>query len=152
MGVARPAGYYDGVTTSLPLCSNCERPARYVWTLESGQDDYACGDCGRPATGVSVREVGSELAAAGTGGGPLTVAAAADRERVAERTVRRWLPALEAGGGAWRVGTHWRIDPGALDSRRTESRRPRPREARRRAKASVGPKPRANGAMGWPDA
>ena len=42
---------------------------------------------------------------------PLTVAEAARRERVSDRTIRRWLPALAAADGAWRIGTQWRIDP-----------------------------------------
>jgi len=150
-GVARSASYHDGVTTSLPLCSNCQQPARYIWTLDAGEDDYACGNCGRPASGVSVRAIGAgDSAVNEPPSRPLTVAGAAQRERVAQRTVRRWLPALEADGGAWRVGTHWRIDPKALDHRRTESRRPRARKAR--ANVGVGSTAPANDAMGWPDA
>jgi len=58
---------------------------------------------------------------------PLTVRQAALRERVSERTVYRWLTSGELD--AHRAGRGWRITPDALDRRRVEASRPRPRPA-----------------------
>ena len=44
----------------------------------------------------------------------LTVAQAAHRLAVSEKTIRRRLPALEAAGAAFRIGSAWRIDPHKL--------------------------------------
>lgn len=51
---------------------------------------------------------------------PLTVAGAAAREGVAEKTIRRRLPQLEAMDptGAYKIGSAWRIVPAALDALR----------------------------------
>jgi hypothetical protein len=58
----------------------------------------------------------------------LTVAQAAMRENVSERTVQRWCETGALGKGAWRTSdgqrASWRIDPAALDARRSP-RRPR---------------------------
>jgi hypothetical protein len=84
---------------------------------------------------------------------PLTVAGAAERERVSTRTIHRWLPALAADGGAWRTNGEtgeWRIDPAALDKRRVESSRPGRRvktTPKRRARRQ---QQTATDAMGWP--
>jgi len=51
---------------------------------------------------------------------PLTVAQAAARERVSEKTIRRRLPQLAEldPPGAYKIGTAWRIVPAALDALR----------------------------------
>jgi hypothetical protein len=82
--------------------------------------------------------------------GPLTVKEAAARERVNERTIRRRLPELEASGGAWRVGTAWRIDAAALDRLRVEGQRPTRRPERQRPTAAdVKGKPKATTSRVW---
>jgi excisionase family DNA binding protein len=78
----------------------------------------------------------------------LTVAEAADREGVHERTVRRWIAAGALGDGAWQVGPQWRISSEALDARRLLSRRPRTRAKPTRAATPAAP----TDAMGWPSA
>jgi len=56
---------------------------------------------------------------------PLTVALAAKRERVSERTVYRWLATGELA--ATRAGSKWQIMAADLDRRRVESSKPRPK-------------------------
>ncbi len=56
---------------------------------------------------------------------PLTVAQAARREAVSERTIYRWLTTGELE--AHRAGRGWRIAPDALDARRVQASKPRPR-------------------------
>ncbi len=56
---------------------------------------------------------------------PLTVKQAATRENVSDKTIRRWLPRLQAmePPGAHKVGRTWRIVPAGLDAlRETPSR------------------------------
>jgi excisionase family DNA binding protein len=132
------------LTPSLPLCENCQRPAKYEWSLGAGGAAIACDQC-RPADGESVREIDvaavpQPRAAASV---PLTVAQAAQRENVSERTIRRWLSELEADHGAWRVGTVWRIDPKALDQRRTRGPQSRPRRSPTQPPRKKSPNPLA---------
>lgn len=61
---------------------------------------------------------------------PLTVALAAKRERVSERTIMRWLKSGELQ--AHKVGREWRIPVEALDRRRVESMKPKPEPTKRR--------------------
>jgi len=78
---------------------------------------------------------------------PLTVALAAKRERVSERTVYRWLATGELA--ATRAGSKWQIMADDLDRRRVESSKPtsKPPTKRRapRRKATVTSNGRA-----WP--
>jgi excisionase family DNA binding protein len=138
-------GVKDDAPVSLTLCENCGKPARFIYTLDNGAESAACTDPCVPAAGVAARPVGTEPAKAEPV--PLTVEQAADRERVSTRTIRRWLPELETSGGAWRVGAQWRINPDALDARRSTPRpakTPTKRPRRRRAATA----PAADG--GWP--
>jgi excisionase family DNA binding protein len=122
----------------IPLCANCSRPAVCLYDM----GDYVSPSCGRcvPAGADAARPLDSAPPEPVTQP-PLTVAEAAERERVSDRTIRRWLPALEAADGAWRIGAQWRIDPAALDARRAA---PRPaitrvkRPQRRKAATAAG--------------
>lgn len=124
---------------TFPLCENCGKPATHIYTLDGGGEAPTCGHCVRGDV-VSARPVGAEPPTVEAL--PLTVDAAAARENVSTRTIRRWLPELAASGGAWRAGAHWRIDPDALDARRATPRprkpeRKQPRRSRRRAKPTT---------------
>lgn len=109
------------------LCENCGRPAAAIYTLEDGTESAACADPCVPDGIVSARSAAGDSEPVAVPDAPLTVPEAAERERVSERTIRRALPTLAADGGAWQLGTAWRIDPAALTAHRA---RPRPRAAR----------------------
>jgi excisionase family DNA binding protein len=85
-------------------------------------------------------------------GEPLTVAQAAEREKVSQRTVQRWLEHGELGTGAWQVGkgkrAHWRIDEAALDQRRTRPRARRRTQTPKPSDISTGTKSTAG--VTWP--
>lgn len=121
---------------NIPLCANCSRPAVCIYEMD-GYDSPSCGHC-IPTGADTARSLDSEPATAP----PLTVAEAARRERVSDRTIRRWLPALEAADGAWRIGKQWRIDPAALDTRRATPRPAaepqRPKRRRQATKPTTG--------------
>jgi excisionase family DNA binding protein len=134
-------GMSDTTPDGEPKCENCSRAARYIWTLDSGQEAQSCEGC-RPASGVTRRELG--VPAAKGERVPLTVEQAAVRESVSERTVYRWTASGVLGDGAWKVGAgepgsgEWRIDPDALDSRRSAPRpKAEPKRPRRRRAATA---------------
>ena len=138
---------------ALLLCLNRHKPAKYIATLPGGDEFPTCGTCNRGTPPVSVREVGSEDTYRAPSK-PLTVAEAADRERVNERTVYRWLSSGQLEGGAWRKGTGdkgpWLIDPAALDARKIRKGRPTPRP-KPVAPKRPGTKPSTTAHdMGWP--
>lgn len=79
---------------------------------------------------------------------PLTVKVAAMREGVSERTIYRWLKSGQLDGH--RAGSDWRITSEALDARRIESKKPKPRpaQAKKRPRKKVAPK---TSGREWPE-
>lgn len=135
-------------------CANCGKPATYVWKMDGGGHELTCDRC-RPATGREPTPYtpGTEPDAvkAPVAGQPLTVTQAAQGENVSEKTILRLCRSGELGEGAWKHGTHWRIDPAALRELRAKGSQPRaarakhPRSTSRRSSAS------ATSAVAWPD-
>lgn len=108
-------------------CENCGKPAVYVWNCEDGSESPTCASC-RPIGATTLRNVGDEDQPPPVKAPPLTIAQAAQRESVSVRTLYRWVESGELGAGAWKAGSEWRIDPEALDARRLQGPRPRPRD------------------------
>ena len=78
---------------------------------------------------------------------PLTVRQSARREAVSERTIYRWLKSGELE--AHRAGRGWRIPPDALDRRRVEAAKPKPKAAVRKHRPRKRTQTVADGSW-WP--
>lgn len=119
------------MTPSL-TCENCGKLAEVEWRAGHVVAHTACRKCvpgSASALDAHWIDPGAPVGPSVVAADPLTVAAAASREQVSERTIRRMLAQLAAEGGAWKIGATWRIDPGALDRRRSQGPSPRARRA-----------------------
>ena len=119
------------MTPSL-TCENCGKLAEVEWRAGQVVAHTTCRKCvpgNASALDAHWIDRGAPVAPTALSAAPLTVAAAAQREQVSERTIRRMLAQLAAEGGAWKIGASWRIDPGALDARRSQGPSPRARRA-----------------------
>lgn len=130
-------GMRDTTPDGEPKCDNCSQAAVWLWTLDSDQLAQSCDGC-RPANGVTRRAL--DAPATSSERPPLTVEQAAARENRSTRTIYRWIADGLLGDGAWqdKPGSTWRIDPDALDARRSAPPRPTksaPRKRRPRASA-----------------
>lgn len=109
-------------------CENCGEPATLLRTFSDGSEVPTCDGCRPGNWSGTMRALDSDAPDP-----PLTLAQAAARAKKSDRTLRRWLPQLEADGVAKQVGGRWAIDGEGLDRFTFRGGLPRPRiEARRR--------------------
>lgn len=129
----------------MQACENCGKPATVLRTLGDGSEVPTCDGCLPASWTGSMRALDSNAPDP-----PLTLAQAAARAKRSERTLRRWLPQLEADGVAKQVGGRWAIDGEALDRFTFRGALPKPRVEMRRRPASRRKKVDTD-EFGWPE-